>query len=154
MLVTNPNPDRARRAAAPAPAADGPTQAVAPTTAVIPAPAPAAAATPRVAATATGVFGIMPARATGLQQTQVSERKRTVDARHDDPAWQCVEITEDTNNPRWRCLGCGEGRSGSATKVVDHLLGRNRTAACNLSKATRTRITRETSERGMSRRWR
>ena len=61
MLVTNPNPDRARRAAAPAPAADGPTQAVAPTTAVIPAPAPAAAATPRVAATATGVFGIMPA---------------------------------------------------------------------------------------------
>ena len=30
MLFTNPNPDRARRAAAPAPAADGPTQAVAP----------------------------------------------------------------------------------------------------------------------------
>ena len=55
----------------------------------------------------------MPSRATGLQQPQVAERKRTVDARHDDPAWQCVEITEDTGNPRWICLGCGEGRSGS-----------------------------------------
>ena len=65
----------------------------------------------------------------------MAERKRTVDARHDDPAWQCVEITEDTSNPRWRCLGCGECRSGSATRVVDHLLGRNRAAACNLSMA-------------------
>ena len=88
--ASNPNPDRARRAHAPAPSAPAPTrdeglpEAVAPTTTVTaPAPAPAAAAANAVAvprpspAAPTGIFGIMPVRATGLQQRQVVERKRT-----------------------------------------------------------------------------
>lgn len=79
------------------------------------------------------VFGIMPSRATGLVQPYVAERKRTVDARHEDPAWLCVQILEDTANPRWRCLGCGMNRSGGATKVIDHLLGLNRSLICNYS---------------------
>ena len=73
----------------------------------------------------------MPSRASGLLQPYVAERKRTVDARHEDPAWLCVQILEDTANPRWRCLGCGMNRSGGATKVVDHLLGLNRSLICN-----------------------
>jgi len=146
-MVANPNPTRASRTADAAADAQAPPAIITAATsttnivgaspsaaaaAIVPAAEPAPAAAPVVRAP---VFNIMPARATGLQQTQVAERKRTVDVRHDDPAWQCVEITEDTSNPRWRCLGCGECRSGSATRVVDHLLGRNRAAACNLSTA-------------------
>lgn len=146
--VANPNPDRARRADAPAtPAAPEPTRvedlprAVAPTTTITlaPAQAPAAAAhaltTPRPSPAApTGVFGIMPIRATGLQQSsQSAERKRTASVVRDDPAWQCVEITDETDahSPRWKCLGCGAFRSGGATRIVDHVLGRKGSAKCS-----------------------
>ena len=71
-----------------------------------------------------GVFGIMPARTTGLQQLQSSDRKRTACVLRADPAWQCVEIKDETNphQPRWQCLGCKAVLTGGATKIVDHLL--------------------------------
>ena len=51
----------------------------------------------------------------------------------DDPAWQCVEITDETDahSPRWKCLGCGAFRSGGATRIVDHVLGRKGSAKCS-----------------------
>ena len=141
MPQTNPNPDRASRSAA-APAATAPAAAIvtfvsaaapaaiiaaapaaAPATiALAPAPAAALARAPAPAA----VFGIMPVRATGLQQPQ-NERKRTASVVRDDPAWKCVEITDETDahQLRWRCLGCGKFLSGGATRVADHVLGRD-----------------------------
>lgn len=147
----NPNPDRSSRSAGAVPVANDETAPVA----VVyrgSAPAPAAVRQPMPAATVLlgpagealtpppppprdAAFGIMPARATGLMQPYASERKRTMDARHDHPAWACVEITEDTGNPRWRCLGCNMHRSGSAAKETEHLLGLNGLRMCTYASA-------------------
>eukprot|EP00966_Prymnesium_polylepis_P282693 6532030-Prymnesium_polylepis.1 len=74
----------------------------------------------------------MAVRSTGLQQTQPTGGKRAASVVREDVSWQCVEITdeEDPKNPRWRCRGCLNFYSGGATKVTDHLLGRNRSAKC------------------------
>ena len=113
----NPNPDRARRGGDTTLAVTAAAPAAAPTPAPTPAPrdmvaAPAAPlVTPTAAAPATSskkVFGLMPVRATGLQQPQPTGGKRTASVVREDVAWQCVEITdeEDPKNPRWRCRGC------------------------------------------------
>jgi hypothetical protein len=136
--VANPNPDRARRAsaelvaAAPAVADQG----IVTTTAPAPAPAlpviPAVASSPalRTPGAATGVFGIMPVRETGLARQQQTERKRTLTPQRDDPAWKCVTIIEEADQPRWQCGGCGAHRSGGATKIADHVLGIRGSAKC------------------------
>jgi predicted transcriptional regulator len=78
------------------------------------------------------MFGLMAVRSTGLQQTRVTGGKRAASVVREDVSWQCVEITdgEDPRNLRWRCRGCLTFHSGGATKVVDHLLGRSRSAKC------------------------
>ena len=70
-----------------------------------------------------GVFGIMPVRATGLQQPQSSDHKRTASVFREDPAWQCVEIKDETDShqPRWQCVGCKAFLTGGATRIADHL---------------------------------
>ena len=79
-----------------------------------------------------GVFGIMPVRATGLQQPQSSDRKRPASVVRDDPAWRCVEIKDETDShqPRWQCVGCKAVHTGGAARIADHLLGRRRYARC------------------------
>ena len=79
-----------------------------------------------------GVFGIMPVRATGLQQPQSSDRKRPASVVRDDPAWRCVEIKDETDShqPRWQCVGCKAVLTGGAARIADHLLGRRRYARC------------------------
>ena len=63
---------------------------------------------------------------------QAPERKRSAAPQRDDPAWKCVTILDDTNKlqPRWQCLGCGAQRTGGATKIADHLLGRSGSSQC------------------------
>jgi predicted transcriptional regulator len=128
--AANPNPDRARRSGdttvavateAPAPAPHETT----PAGVVVPSPAAAAPAR------APGAFGLMPMRSTGLQQPQVGG-KRTASVVREDIGWQCVEITDnaDSKNPRWKCRGCQNFYSGGVTKVIDHVLGRNRSTKC------------------------
>ena len=154
MPPANPNPDRARRATgseadvpptAPVPR-PAPAQAPAPapveaaqsailpgTTAVAPAAAPAGAAR---TATGGGIFGLMPVRATGLTESSAA-RKRTAAAVRDDPAWICVKIVdeEDIKAPRWQCLGCHEYKTGTATRVQQHLLGDGGMKACSQAHA-------------------
>ena len=135
--VANPNPGRARRSdsateAALATAVVATVQAEAvedPAAALALAPAAAVAAPPRPGA---GVFGLMPARQTGLMMQQAPERKRSATPQRDDPAWKCVTILDDANKlqPRWQCLGCGAQRTGGATKISDHLLGRSGSSQC------------------------
>ena len=78
------------------------------------------------------VFGLMAVRATGLQQTQSTGSKLAASVVREDPAWNCVEITdeEDVKNPRWRCRGCLNFYTGGATRVFDHVLGRGRSSKC------------------------
>ena len=133
MPNPNPNPNRARRSAdellmAVVPPAAAPAAALA----VAAAPAVAAPAAAPAAAAPAGIFGIMPVRATGLQQPQPMGNKRTATVVREDVSWQCVEVTDNTDskNPRWRCRGCHNFYTGGATKVVDHVLGRSRSAKC------------------------
>ena len=51
-----------------------------------------------------------------------------------EPCWECVQITdeEDASNPRWKCNGCGEFKSGGATRVANHLLGEGGSKKCSL----------------------
>lgn len=135
----NPNPDRARRggdttlavaAAAPTPAPCGTALAAASAATLTVVTPTAAAAAP--APSPGNIFGLMAVRATGLQQVQPTGGKRAASVVREDTAWKCVEITdeEDVKNPRWRCRGCLTFHTGGATRVVDHVLGRNRSTKC------------------------
>lgn len=59
-------------------------------------------------------------------------RKRTAEAVREDAAWKCARITDDTDSkaPRWQCLGCGAFKTGTATRVVQHLMGTNQSRKC------------------------
>ena len=82
------------------------------------------------------MFGHSAVRATGLEQSSVV-RKRHAIVQRVEICWQCVEITneEDAQQPRWRCLGCGEFKSGGATKISNHLLGEGGSKKCSQSLA-------------------
>ena len=136
--VENPNPDRARRTAALPMTAVVPvvpiTQPIVTQPAAVGGALAAAPAAPTAVATqpATGgIFGIMPVRATGLMQSSMP--KRHADIARGDPAWKCVEIIDETDpkQPRWKCLGCGQHKSGGATRITNHLLGQSGSAACS-----------------------
>jgi len=139
--TANPNPDRARRGAG----AGAPAAAAVVTTLQTASPAaPSAGATatvvpavrvpPPAAATAqlAPVFGHAAVRATGLEQSSAS-RKRHAVVQRVEVCWSCVEITdeEDAHQPRWRCLGCGEFKSGGANRISSHLLGANGSKKCS-----------------------
>uniref|UniRef100_A0A7S3W0L0 BED-type domain-containing protein n=1 Tax=Strombidinopsis acuminata TaxID=141414 RepID=A0A7S3W0L0_9SPIT len=78
------------------------------------------------------LFGFLPTRPTGLSQPLLQGRKRSAAAKRTHPAWDCVVLIDedDMSNPQWKCLGCGVSRRGGATRVVDHVLGRNMSAQC------------------------
>ena len=38
---------------------------------------------------------------------------------------------EDAHSPRWKCLGCGEFKSGGAGRITNHLLGLNGSKKCS-----------------------
>ena len=131
-MPINPNPDRARRAAAPSAAivvrnaaSDSDEEAIV-AAQIVAGGAPVAAVAVRAAApqALAPIFGHAAVRATGLEQSSTL-RKRTSSVQRTEPCWECVSITdeEDAHQPRWRCSGCGEFKSGGATRVTNHLLG-------------------------------
>ena len=84
------------------------------------------------------IFGQMAMRATGLEESQ--QPKRHCSVRRNDLAWSCVVVTDETDikQPRWQCLGCGEFKSGGASKITNHLLGLSQSKKCSRSKADAT----------------
>jgi len=44
--------------------------------------------------------------------------------------WRSTD-EEDAHQPRWRCLGCGEFKSGGANRISSHLLGANGSKKCS-----------------------